>query len=63
MSGVDNDGLTSACPRQAKVASLEEVQLHSADDKGICGYLSGGGEAALTGNTTHNNRLVINSVV
>lgn len=30
---VDNDGLTSACPRQAKVAPLKEVQLHST--KGI----------------------------
>lgn len=29
VNGVDNDGLTSACPRQAKVAPLKEAQLHS----------------------------------
>lgn len=29
VSGVDYDGLTSACPRQAEVTPLREVWLHS----------------------------------
>lgn len=58
VSGVDDDGLTSACPQQAKVAPVRELQLHSAKD--MKGHLSGGAEATLTGNRTYNKDSVIN---
>lgn len=65
MTGVDYDGLTSVCPVAGRGRATEGSAASfnkGHDDKGTGCCLSGEGEAALTGNTTHNPQSLIKSV-